>query len=239
MPPRPATAAHAASEHALAEIAAAIGDPARASMLLTLLDGRSRSAGELAAAAGVAPQTASTHLARLSAAALIDTEKQGRHRYHRLASSEVADAVEALLGLSGGLISRHSHAVALGPKDAALRHARSCYDHLAGELAVAVADAWQHNGWIAAQAHGWTLTAAGGERIARLGIALPDPGQRRPGVRACLDWSERRPHIGGQLGANLLDACLAQGLLRRRRNSRSLDVTDAGARVLRDWARAT
>ncbi|MFD1296054.1 ArsR/SmtB family transcription factor [Lysobacter gummosus] len=228
------------TEHALADIAAAIGDPARALMLVALLDGRSRSAGELAAAAGVAPQTASTHLARLGAAALIATEKQGRHRYHRLASGEVAEAVEALLGLTDGLASRPRPRPRslLGPRDAALRHARTCYDHLAGELAVALADAWQRSGWIAAQPQGWTLTADGGERIVRLGVALPDPTRRRPALRPCLDWSERRPHIGGQLGANLLDACLAQGLLRRRRNSRSLDVTDAGARKLREWSRS-
>lgn len=215
----------------LARIAALIGDPARALMLAALLDGRSRSAGELAQAAGITPQTASAHLAKLSEAGLLAIEKQGRHRYHRLGGADVARALEALMTVSAVPLKTPL----LGPTNLALRHARTCYDHMAGELAVRLADRWLANGWIGRAGEEWLLTASGSRGFQSLGISLPDAMVRRPQVRPCLDWSERRPHIGGQLGASVLESLLSQGWVRRRRGSRALLVTDEGERGLRKW----
>ena len=220
----------------LARTAALIGDPARALMLAALMDGRSRTAGELARAGGVTPQTASAHLAKLVGAGLLSIEKQGRHRYHGLASAEVSHLLEALMSVSAGV----PKLPAPGPRDLALRHARTCYDHLAGELAVHLADGWIANGWIASDGldpdgRGWRLTAAGTRGLRALEIEPPDAALRRPAVRACLDWSERRPHLGGQLGARVLEALLGRGWVRRRRGSRALLVSDEGERGLRRW----
>lgn len=216
----------------LARIAALIGDPARALMLAALMDGRSRTAGELARVAGITPQTASAHLGKLVDAGLLAIEKQGRHRYHRLASADVSHALEALMSVSAGA----QQAQPLGPSDLALRRARTCYDHMAGEIAVGLADHWLASGWIRQAGDEWLLTAAGGRGLASLGIPLPDASLRRPPLRPCLDWSERRPHIGGQLGACVLDSLLSHGWVRRRRGSRALLVTDEGERALGRWS---
>lgn len=217
----------------LARIAALIGDPARALMLTALMDGRSRTAGELALAAGVTPQTASAHLARLVDAQLLAIDKQGRHRYHRLGSSEVAHALEALMVVS----ARPLKLPRLGPTDAALRQARACYDHMAGEIAVGLVERWIGRGWIAGETREWRLTASGQRGFAALGIPLPDGSLRRPALRPCLDWSERRPHLGGQLGAAILESLLARDWVRKSRGSRALLLTDEGARVLARWRR--
>lgn len=215
----------------LARIAALIGDPARALMLSTLVDGRSRTAGELARAAGITPQTASAHLGKLSEAGLLAVEKQGRHRYHRLGSADVAHVLEALMVVS----APSPQSMAYGPRERGLRRARTCYDHLAGEIAVQLADRWLTDGWIQQQAAGWRLTPSGHSGFAMLGIPAPDTSLRRPTLRPCLDWSERRPHLAGQLGASLLRILLAHDWLRRRRDSRGLLVTDAGERALVRW----
>lgn len=215
----------------LARIAALIGDPARALMLAALLDGRSRTAGELAQAAGITPQTASAHLAKLSEAGLLAIEKQGRHRYHRLGSGDVAHALEALMAVSVTPLKMPL----LGPRDLALRRARTCYDHMAGEIAVQLADRWLAGGWIKKDGDEWRLTAAGNRGFASLDIPLPDAAVRRPALRPCLDWSERRPHLGGQLGACVLESLLSRDWVRRRRGSRALLVTDAGERALARW----
>jgi DNA-binding transcriptional ArsR family regulator len=216
----------------LARVAALIGDPARALMLAVLMDGRSRTAGELAQAGGVTPQTASAHLGKLVEAGLLAIEKQGRHRYHRLASADVSHVLEALMSVSAAA----PEAPLPGPRDLALRHARTCYDHLAGELAVRLADGWIANGWIGRAGDAWTLTTRGARGLEALDIEPPDAALRRPALRPCLDWSERRPHIGGQLGASVLDALLARGWVRRRRGSRALLVSDEGERALRRWS---
>ncbi|EYT98429.1 Transcriptional regulator, ArsR family [Pseudomonas aeruginosa PA99] len=215
----------------LARIAALIGDPARALMLAALMDGRSRTAGELAQAAGITPQTASAHLAKLVDAHLLAIEKQGRHRYHRLGGSEVAHALEALMVVSATPLKTPR----LGPADAALRQARTCYDHMAGEIAVGLVERWIGRGWIADETSEWRLTASGRRGFAALGIPLPDESLRRPSLRPCLDWSERRPHLGGQLGATLLESLLARDWVRKRRGSRALLLTDEGARMLTRW----
>lgn len=211
-----------------ARVAMLIGDPARALMLAALMDGRSRTAGELASEAQITPQTASAHLAKLAEAGLLAIEKQGRHRYHRLGSSEVAHALEAMMAVP----APPQRPRRLGPSDTALRRARVCYDHMAGEIAVALAARWVAIGWIVEKEGAWALTAAGSRGVAALEIPLPAGHRRRPPVRPCLDWSERRHHMGGQLGAALLEALLSRGWARQRRGSRVLLMSTEGERAL-------
>lgn len=211
---------------ALAEVAALMGDVGRATMLLALMDGRALTAGELARHAGVAPQTASGHLARLVDLAFVAVERQGRHRYHRLASPEVAGAVETLMALAGASPMRHRPA---GPRDEALRAARTCYDHLAGRLGVALADRLQARGDLILSDGACLVTDAGRSSLCAFGLDL-EAGGPRPLCRTCLDWSERRPHIAGRLGAALLDRTLGLGWIRRQSDSRAVTVTEAGRR---------
>jgi len=219
---------------ALAETAAALGDPARLGMLSALMDGRALTAGELAAVAGVAPTTASGHLARLVAAGLLAVERQGRHRYHRLASPEVARVLEGLMALSAAREAGMPRAAPrTGPRDVALREARTCYDHLAGRLAVGMAEAMVARGQIELSADGGALTEAGGRFLEDLGVRVA-AGRGRPFCRPCLDWSERRPHLAGALGAALCRRCLDLGWMRRVPGSRAMTVTPAGRLGLRD-----
>lgn len=213
----------------LARIASLIGDPARARILASLLDARSRTAGELARVSGITPQTASAHLAKLSQAGLLAVERQGRHRYYRLSAPPVGHALEALMA-----IAPVSEPARLGPTDLALRRVRTCYDHMAGEIAVRLATRWREERWIVGDDE-WRLTLAGQRGIEALGIPLPDQTRRRPALRPCLDWSERQPHIGGQLGASLLQLFLTQDWVRRRRSSRALMLTQLGEREIARW----
>lgn len=224
---------------ALAETAALIGDPARANMLLALLDGRALTATELARAAAITPQTASGHLARLAAAGLLAVEKQGRHRYHRLASPAVARMLEGMLAIAatGQAAAPPRRPMVTGPRDAAMRAARTCYDHLAGRLAVAMADAMLARGQIEFSPDGGAVTPEGATFLRGLGIALDDdqsPAARRgrPFCRPCLDWSERRPHLAGAVGTALCDRCFALDWVRRIDGSRALTVTPRGAQGL-------
>ena len=192
----------------IASVAALIGDPARANMLAALMSGRALTAGELAREAGIAAPTASGHLARLREAGLVLVEAQGRHRYVRLAGPEVAVVLEGLMGLSardGRLRTRP------GPRDPALRTARVCYDHLAGEWGVRLYDALLADGRLDAAGGSPVLTPRGRAFFAAEGIDLAAPASsRRPLCRACLDWSERRPHLAGALGRAILDHALAR-----------------------------
>lgn len=198
----------------IAEIASLIGDPARSQMLMALADGRAWTAGELAREAGVTAQTASAHLAKLDAAGLIKIETQGRHRYVALASTSVSDALEALLRLASEQPKPKRQP---GPRDPALRHARSCYNHLAGEVAVRLTDHFLERGWLKpSRDGGWQLSAAGEKGFADgFGIAAEAIGTKKPVARPCLDWSERRPHVAGPLGKALLDALFEQGWVKR------------------------
>jgi DNA-binding transcriptional ArsR family regulator len=210
----------------LAEIAALVGDPARAAMLAALLDGRALTATELAHVAGVAPPTASGHRGKLAAAGLLSRASQGRHRYYRLAAPRVGAMLEAIM------LVADAGPACCGPPwrvGAALRNARSCYDHLAGRLAVGLADALAAQGAIRLGDDGGEVTAAGLALFARLGVNVDSLG-RRPFCRPCLDWSERRPHLAGVVGKALLDHALGQGWVARRADSRALDVTLAGRR---------
>jgi DNA-binding transcriptional ArsR family regulator len=215
------------SGNTLAEVAALIGDVARANVLLALMDGRALAAGELAWHAGVSPQTTSGHLARLREAGLVLEERQGRHRYHRLASPEVARAIEALMSLAAAGPRRHRP---VGPRDEALRAARTCYDHLAGRLAVGLADAMAARGHLDLAEGAGGLTEEGRRfLLSSLGIDLRAEG-KRPLCRTCLDWSERRPHLAGRLGAALLARSLELGWIERAKDSRAVALTPAGRR---------
>ena len=211
---------------ALADVAAAIADRTRARMLEELLAGPPLPAGALAVRVGVAPSTVSGHLARLEAAGLVTIESVGRRREARLAGPQVAEALEALRRLAGD----DSRPVGLRAVNgrAALREARSCYDHLAGRAGVALADDLVARGALTDQ---FTVPdgAAGYYRDA-FGVDLGSLPGRRPLVRACTDWTERRPHVAGALGAALLDSMLSRGWLVRRPDGRALNVSPPGAR---------
>ncbi|OAS22270.1 ArsR/SmtB family transcription factor [Methylobacterium platani] len=219
---------------ALARIAALVGDPARAGMLAALMDGRVLTAAELARAASVTPQTASGHLAQLTQAGLLAVARQGRHRYHRLASPAVARMLEGVMAVAAGPPAPPRAPAIRLPRDAALREARTCYDHLAGRLAVAMAESLVARGAVELGEDGGAVTPAGEAVLAGLGIDLAAAASgRRMFCRPCLDWSERRPHIAGALGAALLATCLERGWLRRTEGSRAVAVTPGGRLALR------
>jgi DNA-binding transcriptional ArsR family regulator len=210
----------------VAEIGSLIGDPARAAILLALLDGGALPASELAFRGGVSPQAASAHLAKLVAGGLLRATAEGRQRLFRLASSDVGHALEAVAA-----VARPARVVALSQSTALhrLREARSCYDHLAGRLGVAVTDGLVARGAIRLANGAFTVTRAGQRTFAELEV---DVGQarakRRSFARACTDWTERRPHLGGSLGAAVRDSFLLAGWVRRNAHDRSLLITDAG-----------
>jgi DNA-binding transcriptional ArsR family regulator len=211
-------------------------------MLHALMDGRALTASELAYIAGITPQTASAHLARMATAGLLSVEKQGRHRYHRLASLAVAQMMESITQVASGPGSMRPPRV-VGPKDAKLRMARTCYDHLAGRLGVALADALVGGGHVELAGDGGLVTDIGVEFFDRIGIDL-DAAATRSGIRSarilcrpCLDWSERRPHIAGRVGAALCAHSLGQGWIRRIKETRAVTITPQGERVFREQFR--
>jgi DNA-binding transcriptional ArsR family regulator len=188
----------------IAMVASLVGDPARANMLTALLSGRALTASELAQEAGITPQTASSHLSKLETGGLIEPEKQGRHRYYRLTGSDVAGVLEGLAGLA----ARAGHMrVRTGPKDPELRRARICYDHLAGDLGVQMLDSMKKQRLIRQSKDAMELTGEGKRFISKAlqidADMLIHP--RRPVCKACLDWSERRHHLAGTLGAALME----------------------------------
>jgi DNA-binding transcriptional ArsR family regulator len=187
----------------IAMVASLVGDPARANMLTALMNGRALTASELSQEAGITPQTASSHLSKLEAGGLIEQEKQGRHRYYRLADPDVADVLESLQGLA----ARAGHLrVRTGPKDPALRRARVCYDHLAGDLGVQMLDSMRRQKLVRQNKSDIELTVDG-ERFVEKALQIDAKSlthPRRPVCKACLDWSERRHHLAGTLGAALM-----------------------------------
>jgi len=210
----------------IAEIAALVGDPARANILAALMDGRALPATELAYCAGVSPQTTSGHLARLAEAHLLSLTKQGRHRYYCLASPLVAHMLEGIMAVAEAGPSRRQ------PKwkgDEALRSARTCYDHLAGRLGVAIADALIDKGSVVLSNEGGRLTKTGRRFFAELDIDVSrQPSCTRPFCRPCLDWSERRPHLAGQLGVVIALHAFKHKWIERIRDTRAVSVTPAG-----------
>lgn len=209
----------------IAGIAALIGNPARAQMLSALTGGGARTATELALEAGLTKQTVSAHLAKLEDCALIKVEKQGRHRYYRLADRDVGALLEKLMYVA----AKRNIRVRPGPKDPALRLARTCYDHLAGDLAVALYDALLANRWLKEEAETLTLTKSGKQHFAAFGLDLTDwQAKPHPIGRPCLDWSVRRHHLAGVLGRVILSRLFALGWARRIKDSREVHFSPAG-----------
>lgn len=217
----------------IARIASLIGDPARSNMLLALIGGKALTATELAGAAGVTLATASSHLAKLETGGLLAQRKQGRHRYFALADPQVGVMIESLMSFSairGHL--RHR----TGPREPELRKARICYDHLAGDYGVRMLDSLIARGAIRAEDEALSLTAAGETLLSRQGIDIGAlRARRRPLCRACLDWSERRSHLAGTLGAALLSHFFDHGFARRVEESRIIRFSPEGERQFFEW----
>jgi DNA-binding transcriptional ArsR family regulator len=210
----------------LAEVAALVGNPARANMLTALLDGRALTATELAYAGGVAPQTASGHLARLTEGRLLTLAKQGRHAYYRLASPLIGGMLESIMAVAADGPPRYQPRWRGGD---ALRNARTCYDHLAGRLGVGLADALVARDHVALSEDGGIVTGAGEAFLRGFGIELHEAGARRRAFcRPCLDWSERRTHLAGAVGAALAARCFELGWISRMRDTRAVLVTTKG-----------
>lgn len=210
----------------IAEVGALIGDPARANILNALMDGRAWTAKELAYMARITPQTASGHLAKLTQGRLLDVAKQGRHRYYRLAGPRVAQLLEAAGAVAADGPPRHRRPSRI---DHELRRARTCYDHLAGQLGVALADALVERGHLQLEEEGGALTGSGITALTAFGIDVTALGTgKRIFCRPCLDWSERRPHVAGAIGAALADRAFALGWIARIRDSRAVAITPAG-----------
>jgi DNA-binding transcriptional ArsR family regulator len=209
----------------IAAVAGALADPTRARMLAALMDGRARTATELALEGGVTPSTTSSHLARLRDAGLVSLTSQGRHRYYRLAGTEVASALEGLMTVA----PRARRAPLPGPADQRLRHARVCYDHLAGEAGVALLERMRARRFVSGNDDELALTPAGEAWCRRIGLDLAELRSRRRRLcRACLDWSERRTHLAGALGAALLDRLFALRYASRERNGRRVLLSPRG-----------
>jgi DNA-binding transcriptional ArsR family regulator len=213
----------------LSRIGALLADPGRAAMLWALMDGSARPAGELQRIAGLSPSAASGHLARLTEGGLLALEARGRHRYYRIATPDIAASIEALANLAQASSTvratpRPAHTVPLD-----LRYARTCYDHMAGELAVRVFEKMMSEHWLVR--HGDTIEAtdAGAQALARLGVDVVQQREyRRRFACPCLDWSERRAHLGGALGAALLESWSERGWIERSQTPRVLRITPTG-----------
>ncbi len=217
----------------IAVIGALIGDPARATILTALLDGRAWTATELSVSADVSRPTTSGHLRKLVDGNLLVTEKQGRHRYFRLANYKVAEALEALAGLAADIPQRRPKRS--GPRDQAMRTARTCYDHLAGRLGVGLMENLSRQAYLAESEQGLFITEPGELWFRSVGIDLAHlRSQRRVFARPCLDWSERRPHLAGAAGAALAAHYFDQGWIERLPNSRALKITSKGHRGFRE-----
>ena len=215
----------------IASLAALIGDPARANILTALMGGSALTATELASEAGVTKQTASAHLAKLAEANFIAPQKQGRHRYFKLADHQVAEVLENLMGLAA---KRKPTRVRTGPKEPALRKARVCYDHLAGDLGVELFESLHREAWFNGDEDIPELTAKGHEELAGFGVDLCSLSKkRRPLCRSCLDWSVRRSHLAGSVGAALLARFYELGWAKRVEGTRVVQFSAKGEAALR------
>ena len=216
----------------IAEIAALVGDPARATMVSALLDGRALTASELAVAARITPQTASTHLAKLTEAGLLSVVRRGRHRQFRLASSTVADMIDGIVAVA---LEKRPRYRPLSRRAHALSAARMCYDHLAGRLSVDLTDAFVARDYVVVDGEAAEITTAGSRFFTEFGLALPRlRPARRHFCRLCLDWTERRPHIAGAVGAALTRRYFDLGWMERMKSSHAVIVTPRGRRGFRD-----
>jgi len=217
----------------IAEIAALVGDPTRATMVSALLDGRALTASELATSAGVTPQTASAHLAKLTAAGLLSAGRSGRHRHFRLASQTVAAMIEGIVAVA---LAKRPRLRPLSPQARAVGAARICYDHLAGRLGVDVTDALVARAYLVPDDHeAAQITPAGVRFFKGFGIEMPAARlTRRRFCRLCLDWTERRPHIAGALGATMTTRYFDLGWMVRMTRGHAVVVTASGRRGLRE-----
>jgi DNA-binding transcriptional ArsR family regulator len=218
----------------VAEIAALVGDPARTNILAALMDGRALTSKELAYIAGVSPQTTSGHLAKLATAKLLVLMKQGRRHYYRIASPLVGQMLESIMAVASAQTSP------LQPRpsrmEERMRTARTCYDHLAGRLGVALADTLVMRGHIALVQDGGEVSEDGLAFLSNLGVALDERGHsRRVFCRPCLDWSERRVHIAGSVGAKLCERCFELGWIKQLKTTRALEVTAKGSQGFAEW----
>lgn len=214
----------------VAAVAALIGDPVRARILFALLDGGEIAASALASRAGASAQSASGHLSKLAAGGLVTARAAGRQRLYRLASPHIASAIETLASIAplAPISSLNQHT-----SMQRLREARSCYDHFAGRLGVGITDSLKQRGAIILRGEDFVLTRPGQRLLVRIGIDVNAAReQRRSFARACIDWTERRPHLAGSLGAALLDHALAEQWVRRHASDRSLRITPQGRDAL-------
>ena len=212
----------------IAEIAALVGDPARATMVSALVDGRDMTASELAAAARITPQTASTHLAKLTAAGVLSVVRNGRHRHFRLASPTVASMIDGIVAVALETRPRYRP---LSHPARALSAARMCYDHLAGRLSVDLTDSFVVREYIVLDDEVAEITTAGGRFLTEFGIKLPRRHSAgRHFCRLCLDWTERRPHIAGPMGVAITKRCFDLGWIERMKRSHAVIVTALGRR---------
>jgi DNA-binding transcriptional ArsR family regulator len=216
-------------EASLEQFAKIIGDATRIRMLQLLMEGRALTAKELAYGARVEPATATQHLRRLQEGGLLSVKAQGRHKYFKLASTQVAELMELLMVLAPAQDAR-----SVGPRiEEPLRRGRMCYDHLAGELGIGITEALVRQGILRKEADAFALTKHGGAWFGDLGIDVETArALRRKFASCCLDWSERRDHLGGALGAALAERLVDLGWIARKRNSRAVTVTEAGQRRL-------
>ncbi|TPG63175.1 ArsR/SmtB family transcription factor [Ewingella americana] len=212
-------------ELSMAAVAAAMSDPSRIKMLCALMDGRAWTATELSIVADVAASTASAHLARLFSEKLVTCLSQGRHRYYRLAGHDIAELIEMMMGISWKRIPAPQTRAPLQ-----LRATRTCYDHLAGEIAVRIYDVMVSRGWF--EADGNTMTSEGRKQFQASGVVL-DTKTRRKACCGCLDWSERRFHLGGDAGAAFFTHCEQKGWLTRVPGYREVTITSSGKAALR------
>jgi len=215
----------------LSRIGALLADPGRAAMLWALMDGTARPAGELTLIAGLSPSAASAHLARLTDGGLLALEVRGRHRYFRIASAEIASTIEALANVAQATAPQRTVPRPARTVPVDMRYARTCYDHMAGEVAVRVYERLIGGGLLAVHGDALEATSNGTALLAQWGIDVSQQrGRRRRFACTCPDWSERRPHLGGALGAALLDSWSSQGWVERTERPRILRVTPIGHR---------
>jgi DNA-binding transcriptional ArsR family regulator len=214
----------------IAEVAALVGDPARANILCALLGGRAITAAELAHAANVSPPTASEHLAKLTAARMLVVAKQGRHRYYRLAGPHIGQMLESIMNVA---LTGPPRFQPRSKADDVMRRARTCYDHIAGALGVGIADQLIERAFVILGDEAGEVTSEGDAFLAEIGVDLAAARtKRRIFCRPCLDWTERRPHIGGAVGAAIACRCFEMKWIERVNGSRALAITPAGRRGL-------
>ena len=215
----------------IGEIFSIIGDPVRSNILWTLIDGKAYTASELAFSADTSPQNISMHLNKLLQANLLQVERQGRHRYYRYSKPEVAYAIEAVANLVPP-----QHHKTIEHKDTPIRHCRTCYDHLAGKVGVLIADSLVRNNLIVPAEDAFSVTKSGEVFFLELGIKTIElEKKKRAFARPCLDWSERKHHLAGALGAALLNSMLEQDWIRRKQNTRAILITSKGQHLMYDY----